>query len=289
MQSTNEQGACALSQLKPGGGVNVGMPERWLSLLSGGALLAYGLYRRGVLGGLCALGGARLVYRGVSGHCSLYEMADINTANIDEAEESTGLMSSLMTVKASITIEKPVEQVFAFWRDLSNLQIVIPHVYCVSQVEGGRSQWVSEVLGREVYWEALIIDEEPNQHIGWKTLEGSDFHHAGGVEFTPTASGGTEVRVHMHYRLPGGPVGVAMAKMLNRSPQSEIAQGLQRLKEMIEKGELVLPPSYEGEQNYVEAKAEPRRPKQKADAIVHDASEASFPASDPPSFSSGHT
>src|SRR5205823_14141950 len=52
--------------------INVGDEERWLSAAAGGALAAYGL-TRGSLSGLAvaALGGC-LVWRGVSGHCQMY-------------------------------------------------------------------------------------------------------------------------------------------------------------------------------------------------------------------------
>src|SRR5689334_16034015 len=62
------------------GRVNVGDPERWVSLAAGGALALYGL-RRGTLGGLVLAGlGGSLVYRGATGHCSLFEALGVNTA-----------------------------------------------------------------------------------------------------------------------------------------------------------------------------------------------------------------
>jgi len=60
--------------------INVGNTERWVSLLTGGALAGYGLTRMS-LGGLAlaALGGA-LVYRGATGHCPGYQALGISTA-----------------------------------------------------------------------------------------------------------------------------------------------------------------------------------------------------------------
>src|SRR5262245_46531696 len=60
--------------------VNVSDPERWASSVSGGALAAYGL-KKGGLGGLSlALLGGGLVYRGITGHCPVYEAVHLNTA-----------------------------------------------------------------------------------------------------------------------------------------------------------------------------------------------------------------
>src|SRR5438270_12425961 len=60
--------------------VNVGDTERWLSAAGGAALGLFGL-TRGSLGGLAlAAAGGSLVYRGLSGHCSLYQALDVSTA-----------------------------------------------------------------------------------------------------------------------------------------------------------------------------------------------------------------
>ncbi|MGH7483607.1 MAG: YgaP family membrane protein [Longimicrobiales bacterium] len=58
--------------------INVGDAERWASGILGGMLTLLGLKRRG-LGGLAVLtlGGA-LLYRGVTGHCDVYESLGID-------------------------------------------------------------------------------------------------------------------------------------------------------------------------------------------------------------------
>ncbi|HSG38761.1 MAG TPA: DUF2892 domain-containing protein [Thermoanaerobaculia bacterium] len=58
--------------------VNVGKMERWASVLGGAALAAYALKRRskGSMG-LAALG-APLLWRGATGHCSVYERLGID-------------------------------------------------------------------------------------------------------------------------------------------------------------------------------------------------------------------
>ncbi len=60
--------------------VNVGPNERAVSALGGAVLAGLGVSKGGVLGmTLLALGGA-LIYRGKSGHCSLYSATGMNTA-----------------------------------------------------------------------------------------------------------------------------------------------------------------------------------------------------------------
>src|SRR5438270_456187 len=60
--------------------VNVGSNERLLSAIAGGVLALTGLSRGTVLGLGAALAGGALVYRGLSGHCSLYQALGVNTA-----------------------------------------------------------------------------------------------------------------------------------------------------------------------------------------------------------------
>lgn len=70
-----------LGNLGNRGNVNVGKVERWASVLGGAALAAYALKRRsrgrGSALGLAALG-APLLWRGATGHCSVYERLGID-------------------------------------------------------------------------------------------------------------------------------------------------------------------------------------------------------------------
>jgi uncharacterized membrane protein len=58
--------------------VNVGRNERWASAIVGGALALYGITRRSVAGGLAAGLGATLLYRGIRGHCPVYQALDVD-------------------------------------------------------------------------------------------------------------------------------------------------------------------------------------------------------------------
>ena len=62
--------------------INVGQLERWLSVIGGGALAVYAL-RRSLWGLALVVGGGALVYRGLTGHCAMYEATGIHTTNRD--------------------------------------------------------------------------------------------------------------------------------------------------------------------------------------------------------------
>ena len=59
---------------------NIGEVERWVSLITGGALALYGLRRS--LGTLAlTFGGCALVYRALTGYCPIYHAMDVHTAS----------------------------------------------------------------------------------------------------------------------------------------------------------------------------------------------------------------
>jgi len=60
--------------------VNVGMDERHVSLILGGALAALGLFR---MRPMSLLLGSGLIYRGMTGHCSAYQALGVNTNEQD--------------------------------------------------------------------------------------------------------------------------------------------------------------------------------------------------------------
>src|SRR5579885_1251914 len=61
--------------------VNVADIERWASVVGGGALVLGGFAKRSLGGlGLAALGGC-LVYRGITGHCHLFQALGMDSAH----------------------------------------------------------------------------------------------------------------------------------------------------------------------------------------------------------------
>jgi uncharacterized membrane protein len=225
--------------LRSGGAerVNVGERERWLSLIGGGILGAYGLSRGNLAGfGLAALGGA-LVYRGLTGHCPAYAALGADTAGHGSAASIPAGQG--VKIARAVTINRSPEDLFKFWRNFENLPRFMANVVSV-KAEGKRSHWVARgPLGKHVEWEAETITEEPNRLIAWRSLAGSEVATAGSVHFTPAPGGrGTEVRVEMKYDPPAGKVGALIAKLFGEDPARQIQEDLRRLKQLMETGEI---------------------------------------------------
>jgi uncharacterized membrane protein len=216
--------------------VNVGDAERIVSAGIGGAMAICGLWRMS-LGGfaLAALGGC-LVYRGLSGHCGVYQSLGLNSAEPEEPRRGVREKSGVK-VEKSVTVNRPPDVLYRQWRNLENLPRIMRHLESV-KVEGNKSHWKAKApLGMNVEWEAEIINERPNELIAWQSIEGSEVDTAGSVHFRPTANGrGTELRVVLKYDPPAGKVGATAARWLGEAPEQQVAEDLESFKQHMESG-----------------------------------------------------
>jgi uncharacterized membrane protein len=223
-------------------GRNISEGERWLSLAAGLGLAAYGLVRqRRSKKGLAIAGlGGLLMKRGVTAHCDAYRMMGINTSRTSDDTRSALGGRAGVHVDESVTINQPIEILYRFWRNLENLPRFMRHLESVERVTDTLSRWRAKGPGGStIEWTAEIINEAPDQVIGWRSLEGSDVVSAGSVNFDDAGPGrGTRVRVRLQYSPPGGKVGAAVARLLGRDPATEIREDLRQFKQLLEAGEV---------------------------------------------------
>lgn len=221
-------------------GENINEFERWASMVGGATLLAYALAKRRTDSWLLGLAGGMLLQRGYSGHCHVYDALGVNTAG-DRSDTRRALGGSRgVNVEESVTINRPIEELYRFWRNLENLPRFMHHLESVERVTDTLSRWRAKgPAGSTVEWNAEIINEVPNQVIGWRSIEDSDVVTAGSVNFDSDGPGrGTRVRVRLQYSPPGGKVGAAIAWLMGRDAATEIREDLRRFKQLVETGEI---------------------------------------------------
>lgn len=213
---------------------NVSNPERWLSVVAGTALVAYGLTRRSLGGVATALLGGSIVFRGVSGHCPAYGALGISTAS-DKRDNVSVPYGRGIRVEESVTVSASPERLFRFWRNLENLPRFMRHLESVRVLDDRLSHWtVKGPAGTKVEWDAEIINEVPNELIAWRSIDGSQVDHAGSVHFS-RVDGRTEVRVLLRYDPPAGALGATIAKLFGEEPSQQIREDLDRLEEVIDR------------------------------------------------------
>lgn len=147
-------------------------------------------------------------------------------------------------VEESVTINKPISEVYRFWRNFENLPRFMKHLESVSVREAGISHWVAKgPAGMNAAWDARIINEIDDRLIAWQSIEGSMIATAGSVNFDETAHG-TRVRIHLQYSPPAGKFGAAVAWLFGEEPRIQIHEDLRRFKQLLETGEI---PTIEGQ------------------------------------------
>lgn len=261
--------------------INVASAERLASVLGGSLMALFGWSRRSLAGLIFILGGSYFLYRGLTGYCAFYKALGVNMA---ERDEGTGL-----NVEKTVTINRPVNQVYQFWRNFENLPRFMRHLATVQSNGPRQTHWVAHApAGITFEWDAETVEERENELISWQSLPGADVDNRGSVYFREAPAGrGAEVKVKLEYYPPGGIAGVAFAKLFNKVTAQQIKEDMRHFKQMMEAGEI---PTTEGqphgqnaveEEEHVKQRQKPLHTIKRGD-FVDEASWESFPASDPP-------
>lgn len=139
----------------------------------------------------------------------------------------------------AVTIRKPAEELYGFWRDLTNLAQIIHHPVTITTSSEEDSHWVVSAPGGTVQWDAIIINDDSGKLIAWRSKPGGDVDNAGTVRFeTAPGDEGTEVTIALEYDPPGGKIGAAVAKLTRDSAGSQVYDALRRFKALMEAGEI---------------------------------------------------
>ncbi|HEX6600276.1 MAG TPA: SRPBCC family protein [Gemmatimonadaceae bacterium] len=153
-----------------------------------------------------------------------------------------GADEGIIRTKRSITIQKPVEEVYAFWRDFQNLPQFMIHLESVTVTGQNRSHWKAKApAGKSVEWDATMTEDRPNELISWRSDEDAPVYNAGSVHFRRAPGNrGTEVRVELEYDPPFGKLGSKVAMLFREEPGQQVQDDLRHLKQVMETGDIVV-------------------------------------------------
>ncbi len=141
-------------------------------------------------------------------------------------------------VEQAITIDRPAEDLYRYWRDLENLPKLMDHLQSVTAKGERISHWIAGGAGRmKLEWDAEIVSEEEGRLIAWQSLKGSDLGTAGSVHFQEALGNrGTEVKLVLMYTPIGKTLGSKVSKLLGEEPAQEIRGSLRKFKQLMETG-----------------------------------------------------
>lgn len=203
---------------------NVSKLERVLMVTSGAYLLYNALSKQNKSLTQAGAGGAMLL-RGISGYCPVYDAAD--HLMHDKA--------SNVNIRVNSVINKPVSEVYNFWRNLENLPKFMNHLDSVRSISSTISEWTAKGPGGigKISWNAEIIRDEKNKLLSWNSIEGSSIKNAGKIVFKPKGKA-TELDVTISYHAPLGIAGESAAKLLNPYFEKLVKDDISNLKVYLE-------------------------------------------------------
>jgi uncharacterized membrane protein len=152
-----------------------------------------------------------------------------------------GVAQRRVHVVRSIPVNKPVDEVYQFWRNFENFPRFMYHLEEVRTEGDRRSHWKAKApLGRTVEWDAEITEDRAGERICWRSLPGADVTNSGNVTFRKAPGDrGTYVTIELGYDPPGGVVGATIAKLFGREPAQQVDHDLRRFKAVLETGEVI--------------------------------------------------
>ncbi len=158
---------------------------------------------------------------------------------VDEATETLVEAKGSELIGRTVTINRPKDQLFAYWRDFTNLPSFMDNVVSVEAIDGHRSHWVVKAPGgKTVEWDAVITEERDGELIAWASTESADVPNAGRIDFRDAGERGTVVTATIVYDPPAGVIGKLIAKMFQREPAIQARRDLRRFKQLMETGEV---------------------------------------------------
>ena len=142
-------------------------------------------------------------------------------------------------VGRAVTINRPLPELFAYWRDFANLATFMENVEHIDVLDDKRSHWVVKApAGKTIEWDAVVTEEAENSFIAWVSEDGADLPNSGRIDFRDAGARGTVVTATILYDPPAGAVGKLVAKLFQREPAIQARRDLRRFKQLMETGEI---------------------------------------------------
>jgi uncharacterized protein YndB with AHSA1/START domain len=139
-------------------------------------------------------------------------------------------------VRAEVSINRPLEEVFAFIKDMNNhaewqTGVVESRVTSEGDVTVGSTyRYVTQMLGRQVQTEGVVITCDPDKGFFYRSTK-APFQITGGYSFEST-NGGTKVTQQIVADIEGF---FRLAQpIVIRTTKRNIASNLQTLKDLLE-------------------------------------------------------
>jgi uncharacterized membrane protein len=143
-----------------------------------------------------------------------------------------------MEFQETVTIQKPVEEVFAYMSNAENDAEWRTNVVEIEKVSPGEKgvgteyrQVVKGPMGKGLDADLRYTEFEPNQRVAFETISGA-VRPSAVIEFTPLSESSTQVRITMTWEPKGA--AKATAPVVGRMLESSIKESYANLPRVLE-------------------------------------------------------
>ena len=107
----------------------------------------------------------------------------------------------MKTFTKSIDVERPVRMVYNQWTQFEEFPQFMEGVNKVRQLDDQHLMWETEIGLAEREFEAEITEQEPDEAIAWRSIDGTG--NGGVVTFEPLGQSATRVNLQMEFEPEG--------------------------------------------------------------------------------------
>ena len=131
----------------------------------------------------------------------------------------------------SIEVQVPVEQAYNQWTQFEEFPKFMDGIQSVQQLDDTHVRWVAEIRGESRQWTSEIVEQQPDERIAWKTIDG-EVKNDGIVTFEQVGDGLTRINLEMD--VEGESTGENVAGDLLGIVKGQVHADLERFKQLLE-------------------------------------------------------
>jgi uncharacterized membrane protein len=137
-------------------------------------------------------------------------------------------------IEDSIEVHVPIQQAYNQWTQFEEFPKFMDGIQSVQQLDDTHVRWIAEIGGESRRWTTEITEQEPDEKIAWKTIDG-EVKNDGVVTFERVGDGQTRVNVRMD--VEGESRAENAAGDLLGIVEGQVHGDLERFKQLIENRE----------------------------------------------------
>ena len=141
-------------------------------------------------------------------------------------------------IEATVTIRRPVEEIFGFYRDFKNLPTFLGDVMAIEPTGPATSRWTIEgPFGIRAHWTIEVTEVRENELIRYETVTSPTTRAYWDIYFAPGPEPG-ETQVREVMKAPGGRLVRGALALIGKYPAREVSANLHRFKQVMETGKV---------------------------------------------------